>query len=73
MPIARMTNASQSNTEGSYKAFDNFGSYSGGLALQLKYSYYRKSVATGGISDPAATEASRDVTHGATRTSSVSL
>ena len=90
---SRMTNASQSNTEGSYTAFHNFGSYSGGLALkprlanmqivrlgtyfrplkpnftlrnlavQLKYSYYRKSVATGGISDPAATQASNDVGH----------
>lgn len=90
---SRMTNASQSNTDGSYTAFHNFGSFSGGLALkprlanlqvvrlgtyfrplkpnfalrnlavQLKYSYYRKSVATGGISDPAATEASSDVGH----------
>jgi len=90
---SRMTNASQSNTDGSYTAFHNFGSFSGGLALkprlanmqivrlgtyfrplkpnftlrnlavQLKYSYYRKSVATGGISDPAATEVSNDVGH----------
>lgn len=91
----RVTNGSQSNTAGSYNAFQNFGSFSGGLALkprlanmqvyrlgtyfrpfksnyalrnlsaQLKYSYYRKSVATGGISDPAATEANADVGHAA--------
>jgi len=90
---SRMTNASQSNTDGTYTAFHNFGSFSGGLALkprlanmqvlrlgtyfrplkpnfalrnlavQLKYSYYRKSVAAGGISDPGATEASADVGH----------
>ena len=89
----RVTNGSQSNTSGNYTAFQNFGSFSGGLALkprlanlqvyrlgtyfrpfkkyygwrnlsvQLKYSYYRKSVATGGISDSAATEAASDIGH----------
>ncbi|MBN8220533.1 MAG: alginate export family protein [Spirochaetes bacterium] len=91
----RVTNGSQSNTAGNYNAFQNFGSFSGGLALkprlanmqvyrlgtyfrpfksmyalrnlsaQLKYSYYRKSVAAGGISDPGATEANADVGHAA--------
>ncbi len=91
----RVTNGSQSNTSGNYNAFQNFGSFSGGLALkprlanmqvyrlgtyfrpfksmyalrnlsaQLKYSYYRKSVAAGGISDPGATETNADVGHAA--------
>lgn len=91
----RVTNGSQSNTSGNYNAFQNFGSFSGGLALkprlanmqvyrigtylrpfksnyalrnlsaQLKYSYYRKSVASGGISDPGASEANADVGHAA--------
>lgn len=89
----RVVNGSQSNTAGSYNAFQNFGTFSGGLALkprlanlqvyrigtyfrplksnyalrnlavQLKYSYYRKNVAAGGISDSAATEANADVGH----------
>lgn len=90
---SRVTNGSQSNTAGTYTAFQNFGTFSGGLALkprlanlqvyrvgtylrpfksnfalrnmsvQLKYSYYRKNVAAGGISDPGATEANSDVGH----------
>ncbi|AFM13798.1 alginate export family protein [Turneriella parva] len=88
---ARAGTASQSNTAGSYNAFQSFGAYSGGLALkprltnlqiyrggfalrplkfwywgrnvglQAKYSLYRKSSPTGGISDSGATEASSDV------------
>lgn len=92
---SRVNNGSQSNTSGSYTAFQNFGSFSGGLALkprlanlqvyrlgtyfrpfkstyslrnlsvQLKYSYYRKSVSVGGISDPYATEDDANVGHAA--------
>lgn len=88
---SRAGTASQSNTAGSYTAFQTFGAYSGGLALKprltnmqifrggfelrplkmffwarniglsVKYSVYRKVVATGGISDGAATEASTDI------------
>lgn len=87
----RANTASQSNTDGSYNAFQSFGAYSGGLALkprltnmqiyrggvavrpfkfwywsrniglQAKYSLYRKTSPTGGISDSAATEFSSDV------------
>lgn len=90
---SRVTNGSQSNTAGNYTAFQNFGTFSGGLALkprlanlqvyrlgtyfrpfksnfalrnlsaQIKYSYYRKNVASGGISDPGATENNADVGH----------
>lgn len=91
----RVTNGSQSNTAGTYNAFQNFGSFSGGLALkprlanmqvyrigtyvrpfkanytlrnlsaQFKYSYYRKTVAAGGISDPGASETNAEVGHAA--------